>query len=210
MVMTTAEAGRTNGILPHLEDFFDRNHDGKISLRETYDGLRRLDIGRLSSAAFAVGINFGLGVVAKTNPFALSLEKVARTRHPGDTATVDDRGTLRRKRIDEIFARHARRYGDALTRAELVELGGSDLLRDGHFWTWPRDAAAVLGEWGLYFKIGSEERNGEQVLTRRRIDELYSDETLFDRLAAENQQKRVARAGTLGGRLENAFHAWIF
>jgi peroxygenase len=204
------EAVRSDSILPHLEVFFDRDHDGKVTLRETYDGLRRLDIGRLSSAAFAVGINFGLGVLAMTNPLALDLEKVARTRHPGDSGAVDDRGVLRKKRIDEVFARHARKYGDALTWAELVELGGSDLLRDGHFWTWPRDAAAVLGEWGLFFKIGAEEREGEQVLTRRRVHDLYTDPTLFDRLASENQAKRETRAGTLGGRLENVFHAWIF
>jgi hypothetical protein len=198
------------GILPHLEEFFDRNHDGKIGLGETYDGLRRLDFGRLTSVATALAINFGLAALGRTSPFGLSLEKMSHTKHPGDTGAIDTRGGFHEERIEQLFAKYARRYGDALTATELLELAVSDLLHDLHWLTLPRDAVAVLGKWGLLFKAGAEERDGQLVLTKQRVLDFYLDDRLFDRLALENQHKREVREQTLVGRAENAFHTWIF
>jgi hypothetical protein len=207
---TIATLRPQQGVLPHLIDFFDPNHDGKISMRETYDGLRRLDIGALSSLGFAAGINLGLAAMSRSSPFALDLAKMSRTRHPGDSAIVDDAGSFHDERLARIFDRYARTFADALTPRELLLLVRDDLRARGRILTLPRDLAAVAGEWGLLWWAGGEERDGRRVLTRQRLYEFYTDATLFDRIAVANDERRVARAQTALGRFLNIFHRWIF
>ena len=52
-------SGSRTALQKHV-DFFDTNHDGKITLFETYAGLRRLGFGAVRSAAFAGVINLSL------------------------------------------------------------------------------------------------------------------------------------------------------
>jgi hypothetical protein len=198
------------GILPHLIDFFDPDHDGKITLTETYDGLRRLDIGRLSAVGIAATINFGLAAIARDNPFALDLGKMARARHPGDSGVVDESGDLLSERLERLFAAHARTYPDALTASELVALARDDLRSRGRIFTLPRDVVAIIGEWGLLWWVGGEERHGQRVLTRARVRDFYTDAALFSRIAEENEARRAERSHTPVGRLINILHGWIF
>src|SRR5947209_20409886 len=105
-ITTRAPTRVPPGLLPHLVSFFDPDHDGKIRLGETYAGLRRLDIGRLSSLGIATGINVGLAMLSFGNPLALDLTKMGHTRHPGDTAVVDDSGGFHGERLEQIFTRY--------------------------------------------------------------------------------------------------------
>jgi len=44
-------SGSRTALQKHV-DFFDTNHDGKVTLSDTYQGLRRLGLGAARSAVF--------------------------------------------------------------------------------------------------------------------------------------------------------------
>ncbi len=197
------------GILPHLRRFFDPNGDGRISLKETYDGLRRLDLGRLFSVWTALGINLSLGALTLSNPLALPLSRMKTFRHGGDSGVVDDHGKFHEERLDALFAKHARKYGDALTLHEVLSLRRDNLRRNRRWLTLPVDEVATLGDWLLLFYVADEKRDGQRVLTKQTVEDFYTRDDLFTKLAHKNQQARQARRRTLLGRIENVFHTWV-
>jgi hypothetical protein len=198
------------GILPHLRHFFDSNGNGRISLGETYSGFRRLDVGRLACIGIALGVNFSLGLLRVTNPFSLPLSRMKTLRHGGDSGIVDERGTFHKEVLDALFGKHAKKYGDALTLSETLALRRDNLHRNRRWLTLPFDEVATLGEWGFLFYVGAEMRQGERVLTKQTVADFYTKDDLFDRLAYKNQQRRQERSHRLIGKVENAFHTWVF
>jgi hypothetical protein len=204
-----------SAIRPHLESFFDTNHDGRISLYETYVGLRRLDIGIPSAAAVALGINFGLGALSLSNPLSLPLDKMTSTRHPGDSQIIDPKGRFDAARFEQVFQKYAKTFGDALTFEELMQLRSDDIRRGASESAWglvsvPINEAAAAGELGLLFYAGAEQRDGVPVLTKERFRAFYTEPDLFWRLAEVQAEKREERSRTLGGRLVNAVRTWTF
>ena len=142
-------------------DFFDTDHDGKITLSDTYHGLRRLGLGARALAAFAGVINAALGsstsgapsltVDAGAHPRRQAPERHRRLRHegallrcpgsggssPGTTPTATARSTA--EELARLFAEN---------RTDLV----------GHL--------GSKAEFGLLLDLAGEERNGKKVLTR--------------------------------------------
>lgn len=191
----------------HLDRFFDRNGDRKISLSETYTGVHDLGVGRAAAAAVALAINVGLGKTTGGGLVTIDLDNIPRGKHPGDSGVLDVNGEFVPEKFEAIFANHAHKYGDALTADEVSEFRKANYNGDpganaGHF-------VAGLGEFGLLFRLGAQERNGESVLTKDRLHEFYNGD-LFDKIAAENKEKRAARAGTVSGTVRNLFNEWIF
>ena len=58
---STQASNKLTALQKHVM-FFDQDGDGKITVGETFDGLRELGFGYTRSSAFAFAINAGLGV----------------------------------------------------------------------------------------------------------------------------------------------------
>ncbi|WP_437722785.1 caleosin family protein [Sorangium sp. So ce861] len=163
--------------------FFDRNHDGIITLRETYEGLRALGIGRVLSAWFALVINGALGLPTSRSfvpTLSITLENIHRAKHASDTGVYDKDGRFDPQKFDELFARWDKDRDGALNARELVArtLGDRDLFDVFGF-------LASAGEWAVLYALAGE--GGK--LTREQLRRMY-DGTLFYELEREKQAAR--------------------
>ena len=99
--------------------YFDANADGIVTLSETYGGLRRLGVGRVTSGILACIINLFLGPITRGRPaLSISVANIAFGVHPFDTGVFDRHGELDRAHFDALFAGDS----DRLTRAELRQV----------------------------------------------------------------------------------------
>ncbi|MGK3985169.1 caleosin family protein [Sorangium sp. So ce136] len=166
--------------------FFDRNHDGIITLRETYEGLRAIGIGRVLSAWFALFINGVLGLPTSRSfvpTFSITLENIHRGKHASDTGVYDKDGRFDPAKFDELFSRWDKDRDGALNVRELVArtLGDRDLLDVFGF-------LASAGEWTVLYALAG--KGGK--LTREQLRRMY-DGTLFYELEREKQAARTDR-----------------
>jgi peroxygenase len=96
--------------------YFDRGGDGLVTPGDTYDGLRRLGLGRMMSCILAGIINAFLGPITRGHAsLTISVARIGSGVHPFDTGVFDKRGELDRARFDALFDTGT----DRLTRAEL-------------------------------------------------------------------------------------------
>ncbi|WP_437481572.1 caleosin family protein [Sorangium sp. So ce1014] len=163
--------------------FFDRNHDGVITLRETYEGLRALGIGRVISAWFALAIHGALGPATSRSlvpTLSITLENIHRAKHASDTGVYDKDGRFDPQKFDELFARWDKDRDGALNARELVAraLGDRDLGDVLGF-------LASAGEWSVLYALAG--KGGK--LTREQLRRMY-DGTLFYELEQERQAAR--------------------
>jgi peroxygenase len=176
-------AGDRTALQKHV-DFFDTNHDGRITLADTYRGLRRLGLGSVSSAAFAGVINVALGSSTSGAPsLTVNATRIHARKHASDTGVYGKTGHFSLTRFRRLFARYDRDRDGALDGTELRKLIGAnrtDLL--GHL--------GSRAEFSLLLALAGEPRNGKKVLTRERLEHFY-DGSLFYQLAEE-----VDRRGT--------------
>ena len=189
--LTPAAASKPNsGLRTALQkhvDFFDSNQDGRITLAETYDGLRRLGINALRSASFAAVINAALGpVTSRTLTLSIDTARIHLARHGSDTGVYDSRGRFSPVRFNTLFDRHDADGDGALDAGELTQVfsrNRTDLM--GHL--------GSRAEFGLLLELAGEKRKGRLVLTRERL-ELFYNGSLFYKLAQE-VRARKAQAG---------------
>ncbi|KYF67673.1 caleosin family protein [Sorangium cellulosum] len=165
--------------------FFDRNHDGIITLGETYEGLRAIGIGRVLSAWFALVINGVLGLPTSRSfvpTLSITLANIHRGKHASDTGVYDKDGRFDPVKFDELFARWDRDRDGALSARELVArtLGDRDFLDVLGF-------LASAGEWAVLYALAG--KGGK--LTREQLRRMY-DGTLFYELEREKQAARSA------------------
>jgi len=191
----------------HLDKFFDRNGDRKITLGETYVGLRDLGVGRAAASAVAMAINVGLGTTTGGGLVTIDLDNIHLGKHGGDSGVLDAQGNFVPEKFEAIFDTYAKTHGDALTPAEVSAFRRGNWSNDPN--ANPVDFVAGLGEFGLLMQLGPEYRDGQPVLTKDRLHEFYNGD-LFDTIAKENCVCRDARAGTIIGSIQNAFNTWIF
>ncbi|AUX36731.1 MULTISPECIES: caleosin family protein [Sorangium] len=163
--------------------FFDRNHDGIITLRETYEGLRAIGIGRVLSAWFALVINGALGLPTSRSfvpTLSITLENIHRAKHASDTGVYDKDGRFDPQKFEELFARWDKDRDGALNARELVArtLGDRDLLDVFGF-------LASAGEWAVLYALAG--KGGK--LTREQLRRMY-DGTLFYELERETHAAR--------------------
>ena len=87
--------------------FFDQDGDGKITVGETFDGLRELGFGYTRSSAFAFAINAGLGVATGApwySPLTVDIENIAKGKHDSDTDIYDVDGRFNPVKFEQLFA----------------------------------------------------------------------------------------------------------
>ncbi len=169
-------------------DFFDSDGDGKITLLDTYQGLRRLGLGAARSAVFGGVINAALGSsTSRTPSLTVDADHIDAGKHASDTGVYDENGRFVRRKFDRLFARYDEDGDGALDREDLARLfqgNRTDLL--GHL--------GSMAEFGLLLYLAGEDRRGRRVLTRERLERFY-DGSLFHQLADEVAARR-ADAGT--------------
>jgi peroxygenase len=184
-------SGTRTALQKHV-DFFDTNHDGKITLADTYRGLRRLGLGTVRSATFAGVINAALGSSTSGAPsLTVDAERIHAGKHPSDTGVYDEKGRFSLPRFRRLFARYDADGDGALDGEELTRLfagNRSDLV--GHL--------GSRAEFGLLLDLAGEDRNGRKVLTRARLERFYNG-SLFYRLAEEVAARRASEWATLRG-----------
>lgn len=189
-------SGTRTALQKHV-DFFDTDHDGKITLFETYQGLRRLGLGAARSAVFGGVINAALGPTTSRAPsLTVDASHIHAGKHGSDTGVYDEEGHFVRESFDRLFARYDGDEDEALDREDLARLfegKRTDLL--GHL--------GSVAEFGLLLSLAGEERNGRKVITRQRLEEFY-DGSLFYKLADEVGARRADARASLSGTFRNS------
>lgn len=170
-------AGSRTALQKHV-DFFDSNQDGLITFSETYDGLRRLGIDVVRSAAFAAIINGVLGpMTSRTLTLTIDTARIQRARHQSDSGVYDQHGHFSLPRFRQVFKRCDSDGTGALGAAELSRFVARNR----------EDLAGHLGskaEFRLLLEVAGEERKGRRVLTRERLEQFYNG-SLFYTIANE-------------------------
>jgi peroxygenase len=161
-----------------------RTTNGRITLEETYSGLRRLGVGVLRSATFASVINGALGP-ATSRGFTLSIDtaRIHLARHGSDTGVYDRRGRFSPARFRALYKRHDADGDGALGAHELARMfsrNRTDLL--GHL--------GSRAEFSLLLELAGEGRRGRRVLTRERLEHFYNG-SLFYTLAREAKARKA-------------------
>ena len=187
--LSAPNSGSRTALQKHV-DFFDTDHDGKITLLETYQGLRRLGLGALRSALFGGVINAALGSPTSGTPsLTVDANHIEAGKHGSDTGVFDESGFFVKERFDRMLARYDGDGDGALDSEELARLfegNRTDFL--GHL--------GSMAEFRLLLTLAGEDRNGRKVLTRRRLEEFY-DGSLFHQLADEVRARRADRRASL-------------
>jgi peroxygenase len=188
-------SGSRTALQKHV-DFFDTNHDGKITLFETYAGLRRLGFGAVRSAAFAGVINAALGSSTSGAPsLTVDAERIHAGKHRSDTGVYDTNGRFSLPRFRRLFARYDADGDGALDGEELGRLfadNRTDLI--GHL--------GSKAEFGLLLHVAGEDRNGKKVLTRERLERFYNG-SLFHQVAEEVAVRRTSEWAALWGAIRS-------
>ena len=188
-------SGSRTALQKHV-DFFDSNHDGKITLSDTYHGLRRLGLGAARAAAFAGVINAALGsLTSRTASLTVDAERIHAGKHRSDTGVYDKKGRFSQPRFRRLFARYDADGDGALDGEELARLcadNRADVL--GHL--------GSKAEFGLLLDIAGEDRKGKKTLTRGRLQRFYNG-SLFYELAEEVASRRASESATLRGAISS-------
>lgn len=164
--------------------FFDRDGDGIITLGETFEGLRRLGIGRIKASMLALGIHLGLARQMKASwTLSLPIENIHLGKHGSDTGVFDEKGKFSQSAFDRIFERFDKNRSGSLSKSEIDEM----IL--AHAKERPGGRLGSQLEFGLLLEVAADRveiENGKAVpaLSRERLLKLY-DGSLFYELAGE-------------------------
>lgn len=192
----TTNSGSRTTLQKHV-DFFDSDHDGKITLLETYQGLRRLGLGAARSMVFGGVINAALGSpTSRTPSLTVDADHINAGKHASDTGVYDEKGQFVQRSFDRLFARYDGDGDGALDREELARLfegNRTDLV--GHL--------GSMAEFGLLLYLAGEDRKGRKVLTRQRLKRFY-DGSLFYQLADEVAARRADAGASLFTAVRNS------
>ena len=178
-------SGPRTALQKHV-DFFDSNHDGRITFMETYEGLRRLGVGALRSLTFASVINAALGpATSRGLTLTIDTARIELARHGSDTGVYDKIGRFAPARFRALFARYDVKGDGALGARELARMfsrNRTDVL--GHL--------GSVAEFSLLLELAGEKLGRRRVLTRERLEHFYNG-SLFYKLAEE---AKTAHSGT--------------
>ncbi len=178
--------------------FFDRDNDGFITLSNTYDGLRALGFGSVTSSGMAVAINGALGPATGARwyaPFTLNIGLIHHGKHGSDTGVYDAEGHYIADAFEAMFDLY-----DSNEDGELSEEEFEDLY-EGQY-TDSSGSTASRAEFSILFQLASTTRTRTEevfdswssyttteevsylVLTRETLESFY-DGSLFYDLAGE-------------------------
>ncbi|XP_057445495.1 probable peroxygenase 4 [Lotus japonicus] len=166
--------------------FFDRNHDGIIYPWETFQGFRAIGCGMPLSIGGAIFINVGLSQKTRPGKFPsilapIEVKNIQKAKHGSDSGVYDSEGRFVPSKFEEIFSKHAKRYPNALTSDELMELLRAN--RD------PKDYGGWLAsytEWKILYVLGKDK---DGLLQKETVRGVY-DGSLFEQMEKEHKQKK--------------------
>lgn len=176
---SNATAPKLTALQKHVM-FFDQDGDGKISVGETFDGLRELGFGYTRSSAFAFAINAGLGVATGAPwyaPLTVDIDNIAKGKHDSDTDIYDVDGRFNPAKFEHLFALYDTDRDDALS-AEEFEVFYARNKEDG--------ASSLVStfEFGLLIELAGEKRviDGKEtsVVTRQTMERFYDGSLIYD------------------------------
>ncbi|KAJ8562942.1 hypothetical protein K7X08_031394 [Anisodus acutangulus] len=166
--------------------FFDIDKNGIIYPWETFQGFRKIGSGIFLSIFASFFINFGLS--RKTRPgkwpsliFPIEVKNIKFAKHGSDSGVYDSEGRFVHEKFEEIFKKHARSNGNALTGQELDELLKANREPNDR-----KGCIAALSEWKILYFL-CKDKHG--LLGKETIRAVY-DGSLFDQMAKEHQSKK--------------------
>lgn len=177
-VARATPSGPRTALQKHV-DYFDRDGNGKIRLRETYDGLRALGLGRGRAAFAATAINAGLGSTTGSpwhSFLTIDATNIHMGKHGSDTGIYDAQGEFVPEAYERMFTEYDKDGDQALDTAEMEGMLAGNRTESG--------ATASRLEFEMLMDLAGEDRGAERVVTHDRLQALY-DGSLFYDLAGE-------------------------
>ncbi|RDX72562.1 putative peroxygenase 4, partial [Mucuna pruriens] len=162
--------------------FFDKNQDGVIYPWETFQGLREIGSGILSSIGLCLFINLALSQSTRPGKFPsllfpIEIKNIQLGKHGSDTGVYDTEGRFVPSKFEEIFTKHAHTHPNALTYNELNEMLKANRQ--------PKDLKGRIGgqvQWKTLYKL-AKDKNG--LLKKETIRGVY-DGSVFELLKKEH------------------------
>ncbi|KAF3331547.1 putative peroxygenase 5 [Carex littledalei] len=161
--------------------FFDRDKNGLVYLKETYEGLRAIGLGVVRATSLALVINGGLSPSTSPNKIPSPLlpiyvENISRGKHGSDSGAYDSEGRFVPEKFEEIFKKYAKVNPNALTSEEVDEmLKGNEQPND------PIGHSGSMLEWRLLYDLAKDKYGFLHNDTARSV----FDGSLFYRLERE-------------------------
>jgi peroxygenase len=163
-------------------DFFDKNQDGKVEMRETRQGLKELGAGGVVAVLGAAFINLFMGpMTSKKLTSVIDVGNIKGGKHDSDTDNYDDDGNFDPKAFDAMFAKYDTDRSSSLDADEIKAMRKT--RAEGKL-----GQIAGAGEFGLLMSLaadGSKKVGDKAVpsISRARLQSFY-DGHLFPELAA--------------------------
>ena len=189
-------------VLERHVSYFDTDADGKITMAQTFRGLRKIGVGALTSAALTLLINVFLGYLTHGKPsLKISVRDIARGKHPYDSGSFNERGERDETNFERLFtAPTAAPPFDRLTAQEIRRM----IVKRGDPKKPFGELGSILSNWfsgreiQLLLCVASDcskaAPSGEEqpAISRRTLQRFYSGHLLF--LLARAKRIRDARA----------------
>ncbi|CAL0318486.1 unnamed protein product [Lupinus luteus] len=180
----TPKASEQSVLQKHVA-FFDRNHDGIIYPKETFEGFRALGFGIMLSTVAANFINAGLSQATRPGKspsplFPIEVQNIKLGKHGSDTGAYDTEGRFVDSKFEEIFTKHAKKNPNSMTFDELMEMIKSNRV--------PKDYKGWLAsyvEWKILHVL-AKDKNG--LLTKESIRGVFDGSLFFQK---EKEGKKI-------------------
>jgi peroxygenase len=196
----TRDPAETMTALQRHAAFFDPDGTGVVTLGQTWAGLGRLGVSLIYRLVLPPIINGFLGYLTQRKPsFRIVVAKIADGKHPFDTGSFADDGTIDESALAQVVALAGTDAGAgaAVTEKEMRAL----ILARGNRRPAMGKVAGALGSWfsarevRLLFCLAADttKREGGRdvpAVTPRTLRRLY-DGTLFHLLARRRRAKRL-------------------
>jgi peroxygenase len=144
----------TSAIQKHVE-FFDKNHDGKITWMETFTGLRELGFNILVAAIGASFVNFSMAYGTHDSwwrPWdpTIHVKNLRFGKHGSDTGIFDKFGNFNEAKFEEIFQKYDLDKDGAFSWQEWIHMTEDNRLANDWFgWI------AARFEWGFAYWVAA-------------------------------------------------------
>jgi Caleosin related protein len=186
--------------------YFDTDADGKITMAQTFRGLRNIGVHPITSAALTLLINAFLGYLTNGKlSLKVSVRDIARGKHPFDTGSFNERGEVEKSNFERLFTTPtAQPPFDRLTPTEIRNM----IVKRGDLKKPFGELGSVLSNWfsgreiQLLLCVASDCKkvapSGEEqpAISLRTLRRFYSGQLLF--LLARAKRIRGARAARAG------------
>ncbi len=195
-VLPPAELARPD-LLRH-PDFFDENHDGKLSVAEVAHGLVRLQMPEMSAwfVAFATVAVRGPPTTGKLK-LEIDIDNAMKSAQSGSSGIFQQDGSVDQKKLDDLITTLDPQNKNHVTMADFTAWGikeaearvpGNGLM--DHAKRGLMEAEVKLAWSGVFKIIGHADADGTKFLTRDDLRSFY-DGSLFYRLAGQAEAAKA-------------------